>query len=99
MTTLERPTPRVNLAPALITLALALAFALGVLIGGPVLQLSIPQSEARISISQATRDTGHAWELQRLQQGARMGSLDATTNAAVIAAGRTWEAQRQVQAP
>jgi hypothetical protein len=99
VTYLERPNSRINLTPALIALALACAFALGVLIGGPVLQLSIPRPETSLSISQATRDGGHAWELQRLQQGARTGSLDATTNADVMAGGRAWEAQRRVQAP
>lgn len=96
MTYLERTRARVNVAPMLVAFAIASSFAAGIVIGGPVLNLSMQPTPW--SASQQLLESGRTWELQRAQQAVQK-TIQATTNERVIAGGAAWEAERQQVIP
>lgn len=95
MTYLERPTQSIQLMPLFLALAMATAFALGIVLGGPVLQLGVTAPARDVTITEATRATGQAWEAQRRQQTPTYSLVDSRT----LRSGAAWEAERRAQAP
>ena len=96
MTTLERSRTHINLAPMLAALAIASSFAAGIVIGGPVLNLSL--QPAPWAASQQLLDSGRAWELQRAQQAVPF-TIEASSDRGVVAGGQAWEAERRQVIP
>lgn len=95
MTYLERTTQPIQLMPLFLALALATSLAVGIVIGGPVLQIGFTAPARDVTISEATRATGQAWEQQRRQQSGAYSLVDAGT----LQSGAAWEAERRAQAP
>ncbi|MEO8247725.1 MAG: hypothetical protein ABI622_11490 [Chloroflexota bacterium] len=96
MTYLERSRARLNVAPLLVALAIASSFAAGIVIGGPVLNLSMQATPW--SASQQLLEKGRTWELERAQQAVQ-GTIHATANERVRAGGAAWEAERRQVIP
>ena len=96
MTTLEQTRPRINFAPLLAALAIASSFAAGIVVGGPVLNLSL--QPAPWAASQQLLDSGRAWELQRQQQTIPY-TIEAGSDRGVVAGGQAWEAERRQVIP
>ncbi len=96
MTTLERTGGRVNIAPMVVALAIALSLAMGIVIGGPLLHLTLQR--APWSPSQQLRDAGRQWELEHTQQTPRHSTLSGI-DASTLTGGQAWEAQRQQVTP
>ena len=96
MTSLERTRAHLNVAPMLVALAIASSFAAGIVIGGPVLNLSMQPTSW--SASQQLLDSGRTWELQRAQQAVQ-GATPATSDERVGAGGAAWETERRQVIP
>jgi hypothetical protein len=96
VTTLERTRAHINFAPIIAALAIAAAFAAGIVIGGPVLNLSFQPTPW--AASQQLLDSGRAWELQRAQQAPQF-TIEASSDRGVIAGGQAWEAERRQVIP